>query len=462
VGGIGQQLRDKGLLDAEGSAALLLSGEREWDELPPLEPGPESSLRPVDEDEVAGLLEEGGLVAQSFPGYEYRAEQVQMLRRVAQALNQGEHLLVEAGTGTGKSLAYLLPAVYFAVRNDERIVISTNTINLQDQLYQKDIPDLQRLLPFPFRAALLKGRSHYLCLRKLAGFRSRRTFSLDEVRLLAKVLAWLPTTLTGDRAELFLPTAAEAATWERIASDPDTCAADRCPYGRDGRCFFRRARRRAERAHLIVVNHALLLSDVAMENRVLPEYRHLIVDEAHHLEDSATNQLGFDLDSRTLRRWLEAALGLEDEGRATLLSDVWAACRGRLKGDQESQLRKTLDELRQRGRAFLSALDEFLQAVADFAQSQAGGGQSRYDQRLRLHGGMRAQPAWSRVEVLWDNAAATLHSLETSLERLHTTLSLLDGQGSDQMAGVQQDLALLRRALQEWGEQMDAVVANPP
>ncbi len=462
VGGIGQQLRDKGLLDMEGSAALLLSGEKEWEELPPLEPGPESALKPVDEEEIAGLLEEGGLVARSFPNYEYRAEQVQMLRRVVQALNAGEHLLVEAGTGTGKSLAYLLPAAYFAVRNKERIVISTNTINLQDQLYQKDIPDLQRLLPFPFRAALLKGRSHYLCLRKLAGFRSRRSFTPDEVRLLAKVLVWLPSTLTGDRAELFLPTPAEGALWERIASDPDTCAAERCPYARQGRCFFRRARRRAERAHLIVVNHALLLSDVAMENRVLPEYRHLIVDEAHHLEDSATNQLGFDLDSRSLRRWLESALGLEEEARATLLSDVWAVCKGRLKGDQEAQMRQALDDLRRQGQAFLTALEEFLQAVEEFARSQGEAPNNQYDQRIRLHGATRTQPAWSRVEVLWDNAAAILHRLETGLEKLSVTLSLLDTQGSDQMAGVLQDLALLRRTLQEWGERMSAVVSNPP
>ncbi|MGC8838290.1 MAG: helicase C-terminal domain-containing protein [Anaerolineae bacterium] len=463
TGGIGQQLRDKGLLDTEGSAALLLSGEEDWDELPPLEPGPEPALKPLDEEEVAGLLEEGGLVARSFPNYEYRAEQVQMLRRVVQALNTGEHLLVEAGTGTGKSLAYLLPAAYFAVRNKERIVISTNTINLQDQLFQKDIPDLQRLLPFPFRAALLKGRSHYLCLRKLAGFRSRRSFTPDEVRLLAKVLVWLPSTLTGDRAELFLPSPAESALWERIASDPDTCAAERCPYARQGRCFFRRARRRAERAHLIVVNHALLLSDVAMENRVLPEYRHLIVDEAHHLEDSATNQLGFDLDSRALRRWLDSALGLEEEARATLLSDVWAVCKGKLKGDQEAQMRQALDDLRHQGRTFLTALEEFLQAVEEFARSQVGeGSNNQYDQRIRLHGAARAQPAWSRVEVLWDNAAAILHRLNTGLERLGTTLSLLDGQGSDQMAGVLQDLAMLRRTLQTWGEQMSAVVSNPP
>jgi len=460
AGSIGQQLREKGVLDAEGMAGQLFLGEEEEEDLLPLDP--QQTLQPIDGEQVAALLEEGGLLAQAFPGYEYRAEQVQMLRRVAGAFNEGEHLLVEAGTGTGKSLAYLLPAAYFAVQNDERIVISTNTINLQDQLYQKDIPDLQRLLPVEFRAALLKGRAHYLCLRKLAGFRRRRAFTVDEVRLLAKILVWLPSTVTGDRTELFLPSAREGMLWERVASDPETCMGDRCPYAQQGRCFFRRARRRAERAHLIVVNHALLLSDMALENRVLPEYRHLIVDEAHHLEGSATSQLGFDLDSRRLRGWIASALGLgEREERASLLSEVWAVCRGRLRGGQEAEMRQALDELRQGGREFLAELDEFLETMADFAQSQGDGRPSRYDQRIRLHRAMRIQPAWSRVEIVWDNAAARLHTLQSSLEKLATTLSLLDGDGSDQMAGLLQDMAMFRRSLQEWGEQMDAVIPNP-
>lgn len=459
AGTIGQQLMEKGLLDAEGMAGQLFFSEADGERLPPLEL--QSSLRSISVERLAALLEEDGLFARAFPGYEYRAEQVQMLRRVAEALNEGEHLLVEAGTGTGKSLAYLLPAVTFAVENQERVVVSTNTINLQDQLYQKDIPDLQRLLSLEFRAALLKGRAHYLCLRKWNGFRRRRAFTAEEVRLLAKILVWLPSTVTGDRSELFLPSPQEGALWERVASDPETCAAERCPYGQRGQCFFCQARQRAERAHIIVVNHALLLSDVAVENRVLPEYRHLIVDEAHHLEESATGQLGFDLEGRRLSAWIEAALGLGEEERATLLSEVWAVCRGRLRESQQADLRQALDDLRQRGREFLDALEEVFNALVDFARSLESGKPSPYDERIRLHGGTRSQPAWSRVEVIWDNAAARLHNLQSHLEKLATTLGHLTGEDSDEMAGLLQDLALFRRSLQEWGEQMDAIIANP-
>jgi len=208
VGSIGQQLLAKGALDGKGSLSLLTREDGR-----PLKPSLER--KPVDEDELAATLEDGGLFAQNFPGYEYRPQQVEMLRLVAQAFNESHHLLVEAGTGTGKSVAYLLPAACFAAQNGERVVISTNTINLQDQLYGKDIPDLQRILPFEFKATFLKGRSNYICLRRLAAFRRSGPSSTEEMRLLAKILVWLPSTVTGDRAELFMPNYKERAIWGR-------------------------------------------------------------------------------------------------------------------------------------------------------------------------------------------------------------------------------------------------------
>ncbi|NLE75905.1 MAG: DEAD/DEAH box helicase family protein [Chloroflexi bacterium] len=461
VGGIGQQLMEKGLLNAEGMANQLFYGAAEDDEQPPLDPSP--TVQPVDVEAMARLLGPDGLFAQAFPGYEHRAEQVAMLRRVGRALNEGEHLLVEAGTGTGKSVAYLLPAMHFALTNRERVVISTNTINLQDQLYSKDIPDLQRLLGLEVRSVLLKGRSHYLCLRKLAAFRRKRAWAVEELRLLAKVLVWLPTTVTGDRAELFLPTPQEGALWARIASDGESCAGDRCPYARDGRCFFRRARRKAEQAHLIVVNHALLLSDVAVENRVLPEYRHVIIDEAHHLEDSATSQLGYRLQGRDLRNWVQDALGLGDRPETgSLLGEVWAVCRGRLPRDQEPGLRQLTDDLRSRGVDFLQELEEFFEAVTEFAQGQGDGKASQYDQRIRLAGAARSQPVWSRVEMAWDNTAAHLHTLGRGLEQLSASLDGLERRDSEEVNDLLLNLASFRRGVQEWSEQMDAVVANPP
>jgi ATP-dependent DNA helicase DinG len=287
AGGIGQQLAAQ-LDSREERLGPLFATEQDEEELIRA-----ARPRAIQVDELAAMLEEGGLFAQSFPGFEYRQQQVEMLRAVASAFNERQHLMVEAGTGTGKSIAYLLPAVTFAALNGEPVVVSTNTINLQDQLFLKDVPDLQHLLPFEFRAVVLKGRSNYLCQRRLAALRRIGVDSVDEMRMLAKVLVWVPSTQTGERGELFMPNRLEQALWSKISAESETCTLDRCRFRERGHCFFYRARRAAERAHLIIVNHALLLSDVAVENRVLPEYRYLIVDEAHHLEASVTRQLSF-------------------------------------------------------------------------------------------------------------------------------------------------------------------------
>jgi len=260
-GTIGAQLAAK---NAAEDATLGLLFSRDRDERP-LKPKAHNDA--LDVDALAHTLGPDGLFAQHFEGYEFRPQQVEMLRAVAGAFNDGATLLVEAGTGTGKSLAYLIPAIYFAAQNNQRVVISTNTINLQDQLYLKDIPDLRKVLPFEFKVALLKGRSNYLCRNRLDTLRRSEKLTNEEVRVLAKVLAWLPSTATGDSAELILMGPAENAVWSRIASDLDHCTAERCQSQQQGACFFYRAREKAESAHVIIVNHALMLSDVAVENR---------------------------------------------------------------------------------------------------------------------------------------------------------------------------------------------------
>ncbi|HAF48832.1 MAG TPA: DNA polymerase III subunit epsilon, partial [Anaerolineaceae bacterium] len=159
---------------------------------------------PLDVDDVAAVLDLGGQFANYFNDYEYRPQQVDMLRSVTEALSNSQHLMVEAGTGTGKSFAYLIPAAYWSLKNNTRVVVSTNTINLQDQLINKDIPDLRKALKLPVRAAVLKGRSNYLCPRRLAAMRHRKPENVHEMRVLAKVLVWLLESKTGDRTEINL------------------------------------------------------------------------------------------------------------------------------------------------------------------------------------------------------------------------------------------------------------------
>ncbi len=460
VGSIGQQLLAKGALDGKGSLGLLTREDSR-----PLKASPEQT--PLDENGLAAMLEEGGAFAQDFPGYEYRPQQVEMLRLVTRAFNESQHLLVEAGTGTGKSVAYLLPAACFAAQNGKRVVISTNTINLQDQLYGKDIPDLQRILPFEFKATLLKGRSNYICLRRLAAFRRSGPSSLEEMRLLAKILVWLPSTVTGDQAELFLPNYKEQALWKRVCADAETCLADRCHHREKDRCFFYGARRNAERAHLIVVNHALLMSDIAVENRVLPEYRYLIVDEAHHLEASTTRQLSFVVRRKQMEQLLNGLgqdlgkgqtggflAGLLAHYRAGLLKDIKKGAEHRTKSLYE-KLERHINSLQGEVEAARRLLYQFFNRLNSFLEEHS---QSKgpYNQVIRLAGGIRVQPAWANVEIAWDNLARHLLSIGQGLERLSSGLEDIP----DQEDLLQELLSYISR-IRELYEQMNALIVQP-
>ncbi len=432
TGSLGQQLAAKGILTAsDGGRRLLWDAEDEERER---SLRPAATPRKLAVDELAAMLEEEGLFSQHFPGYEHRPQQVEMLRLVAEAFNRGEHLMVEAGTGTGKSIAYLLPAVHWAVQNSQRVVISTNTINLQDQLLTKDIPDLQRILPFEFKAVALKGRSNYVCPLRVRQLQQRaetttRTggagLSELELRVLAKVLVWLPSTLTGDKQELFLPTAAENAIWGQLCSDTELCPPDRC---RRENCLFYRARQAAESAHLIVVNHALLLADVAVENRVLPDYRYLIVDEAHHLEDNVTNQLSFEADQRSLERLLSDLSQSVGVRRYTgFFNTVSLRCRGAI---PEAALSDVQDQVAAGHEAVdraLRALYDFFNTLAAFLDEHGPSGSDQYNRRLRLVSAVRRQPAWDQVEIAWDNLSAGLGGVSQALDRLGQLLEHLDG-----------------------------------
>lgn len=450
---LAQQLKAKGFL-GETPLALLLQ-----EEYPPLKPRAERA--PVDPEELEKLLGEGGLFARHFPGYEYRPQQLEMTKAVARAFNEGRHLLVEAGTGVGKSIAYLLPAIYFSVRNDERIVISTNTINLQDQLYRKDLPDLKRILPFDFRVAILKGRSNYLCMRKLSILRNRVELRPDEARLLAKVLVWLQSTISGDVSELFIPSPGEKAAWEEIASDSESCLGERCPYYREKRCFFYAARNNAERAHLILINHALLLSDIALENKVLPDYRFLVIDEAHHLEDVATKQLGFSVDQWGIDRLL-AWLGGDEKGGdllGQLLSRVNPLVSRSLRPQFEEyiQLRRREIKLLQ-GLIFslFSTLREF------FAYHKGEAGDSDYDYKIRITGSTRTQPDWAKVEIAWESVSHALSRLIDGLTRFLKDLQSLMEMAEDyQLEGLLQELAGTLSRLMEWQARAHVILMEP-
>ncbi len=452
TGTIREQLAGKGALDEAMPGPIFAPT---W-ERQPLEPSLE--IEPLDTASLRAMFEEGGLVAQQFAGYEYRPQQVEMLQRVSEAFNEGQHLLVEAGTGTGKSLAYLLPAAYYAVVNGRHVVVSTNTINLQDQLFLKDIPDLQTILPLEFKAALLKGRNNYLCLRRLAFLRRQPDLTVDQIRVLAKILIWLPGTTTGDKAELNLM-GEEKLIWLRLSAEDESCDPNLCAQA--DRCFFYRARQRAEEAHLIVVNHSLLLSDMLTENRILPRYQHLIIDEAHHLEDVATNQLSFQVNQGRILGTLSGLSQSTERREYGLLHELPSRLRGstipsNIQAEVEGYLeeaRQEVEKTRRRAYNFFTTLSFFL------GEHERPG--SPYDQRIRLTSGLRVQPGWSDVEIAWEDLSTGLRGVGDRLEYLYKGLLGLEDAGISEYDDLMQELFGKLHQVQQLREEMNAIIAQP-
>ena len=377
---------------------------------------PSERPEPLDVADLTASLEPGGSVASRIAGFEDRPEQRQMLAAVAEAFNDGDTLLVEAGTGTGKSLAYLLPALRFAVANRQRVVVSTNTINLQDQLHDKDLPSLVKATGLPAVVAVLKGRANYLCLRRWQTLLAADDPSRAERMLLIKTLLWLPTTASGDRAELRLAPDEEDA-WSRLAAIPEVCSPRSCPFHRDGTCFVARARRGAEGAHLVVVNHSLLLSDLVTGNQVLPDHRHLVVDEAHHLEDEATAQLGRRVTEREIVRRLNELATATTGGTVGLLADVAAALRpsgGVPAVDAAIQLTVRADREIQ---ALRTGAHRVFELVGQFVARHAGRGEGGQT-TVRITAGVRAQPAWSEVDIAWGDVGRQVLQLQRTLADL--------------------------------------------
>jgi Rad3-related DNA helicase/DNA polymerase III epsilon subunit-like protein len=263
--------------------------------LPQPPAAPRDTKGGIDEPGILSTFGADGALAYSEPDFELREEQQQMALAVAQAFNRSQTLLVEAGTGVGKSLAYLIPAREWAAQGGGRVLISTHTITLQEQLAQHDVPVAERAQPLPLRTAVLKGRGNYLSLRRLerwlaAGPEGRRR-DPDEIRFKVRALIWAHQSQVGDRAELRLA-GRDPEFWERVGSTVDDCLGPACHNWREGRCFMVKARVEAREADLVIVNHALLLSGADSGGAVLPEFHHLIIDEAHHLEEAATQAQG--------------------------------------------------------------------------------------------------------------------------------------------------------------------------
>jgi DNA polymerase-3 subunit epsilon/ATP-dependent DNA helicase DinG len=439
--------------DTEEALQIERGGPRKF---PPLKLAEE--IVPLDLDEMAAILEHGGPFARYFEAFEHRQEQVEMLRAVANALSTEQHLMVEAGTGVGKSFAYLVPAAYFALANNTRVVVSTNTINLQDQLIKKDIPDLCAALDLDVRAAVLKGRSNYLCPRRFELLRKRGPSNADEMRVLAKLLVWKLTNDSGDRAEINLTGPAERDAWVHVSAEDDACTSETCLERTGGACPFFLAKQAAQSAHILVVNHALLLTDVAAGYRVLPEYDHVIIDEGHHLEAATTDALSFRLTQFDLDRLIREA-GSSTTG---VLGQVLSATRDQVRPSDFALLNQKVERatdliwrLQEQARLFFASLGDFV------ALQREGQPSGNYAWQERILPATRTQPGWDGVEIAWSSAAETLALFTGLISELQKGCSELYANGSEDLEDPISNLGNLYRRLTEAESMVGAMIFEP-
>jgi ATP-dependent DNA helicase DinG len=249
------------------------------------------------------LGQDGAIARRLGERYEFRPQQLEMAAGVERAMSDGHHLLVEAGTGVGKSFAYLLPAIDYAVRNKKRVVISTHTISLQEQLIDKDIPLLRAVYPDEFTAVLVKGRSNYLCQRRLEQARGRQNMLFDDGRQLESLWTieeWAQRTTDGSLADL--PNVPQPGVWDKVCAEHGNCLGKRCRHYEG--CFWQAAKRRMQSGNILVVNHALFFSDLALRAagvNYLPKYDAVVLDEAHTIEDVAGQHFGLDVSEAGIR-----------------------------------------------------------------------------------------------------------------------------------------------------------------
>ena len=369
--------------------------------------------------EVARVFAEDGPLAQAVPEFESRPGQQAMAVAVAETIEGGRVLLAEAGTGTGKTLAYLVPAIL----SGRRVLVSTGTKTLQEQIFTKDLPVLESSLGVPFRATYMKGRGNYLCLHRFDEFRDNpMSMAFADPEAIAAIAGWSARTETGDRAELEdLPE--DFAAWPDLSATSEHCIGSECPRYRD--CFITRMRERAAESDLVIVNHHLLCADASVRQNaygeVIPECDIAVIDEAHQLEDVATQYFGVTV----------STYRLEDLVRDVERVVAGGACRA-----DAAEMRRASDHIQDRAALFFAALRQVAEAAAAAAGRAAG-----------------ASPERQRVtEDMLADAQGQGAALAGALDGLQGVTALVPEAGEDvdalgRRAGeIRDDLQLLLRA----------------
>ncbi len=369
----------------------------------------------IKKEDIINIFKPDGKLSEIMRDYEYREEQIEVLNEVILSFNNHCTSLIEAGTGTGKSFAYLIPALYWSYHNGEPVVVSTNTINLQEQLLKKDLLLLKDVLPFPFKAILVKGRRNYVCKRKVKNLEKMHDMFTEDKKLrleFIKILQWLDDTETGTRSDInFVIT---NSIWDKIASESDMCLNTKCPYF--DTCYFMKARKEVYSADILIVNHHLLLSDakLKMENRaILPEYKNLIIDEAHNFNNVATYHLGTPFYSKLINKFFER---LTEYSYSTI--PVIRDNLGDLSSEDKKEVYKIIDtNILQKVKSIKEITVDYFNLLEDFIPESK-------ENKLRMTEDVYQSKDWQKVINKGEKLAGYFKNLGINLNSLYEKLAI--------------------------------------
>ena len=421
---------------------------------------PSSEVRPLDLQALTAALEPGGKVATALENYEPRPQQLEMLNAIGEAFNDDGKLMVEAPAGTGRSLAYLLPAVVWATQNHETVVLSANSSTLQRQWLNTELPLLSEALGLELSAVTLKSRSSYLCPRRLEVLRHRLPTSIDELRVFGKVQVWLNETQHGDASELSLRGPAEIEAWIKLTAEDESCTLDMCEQQMHGTCPFYKACLAARSAQIVVANHSLLLADAAQppETRILLNYERVIVDEAHNLEETVTRHQEFRLDAVGIKRQL-ADLGT---GRTGLLGDIIASTKPVLPEPVYERVSGFVKNVINATRQMQHHLDTLFTDMRAFLEATNNLQANDFITQVRLTRNLRNKAAFSQVKAAWATVSQFLEAIQEAMTHLSTQLVVLDERYD--IAHAEDLVASARAASRHLGNvyaQLNAFITQP-
>jgi ATP-dependent DNA helicase DinG len=414
-------------------------------------------------EKALSIIQPQGLLSRGIKGFESREAQQHMMRDVIEAYETDSIALIEAGTGTGKSVAYLIPAMLWAARTKERTLISTHTISLQEQLVHKDIPFLLKALSLDLKVVLVKGMNNYVCLRKLEEAKlSLPILPIEEVAEIEKIDQWKSSTREGSRSDLpFVPS---GGTWEKIGAESDTCNHQDCPFYEN--CYYIRARKEASEAQLLIANHHMLFSDLSIraktdnynEPAVLPVYQRIVLDEAHHIEDIATEHFALETSYIGLLRLL-ARLASDRQGKVygklpflkAMIQEHFGLAPPMTVANLLRKLSIDLPGMRQDLTLYLEnafqAYTDLVRNLQSDASEDAIGGENK----LRLRSFHKTHPAWeSEIVPRTKELVAALQRYSQVLYGLETDIeSIKEKAFEDKSKGVRFDIAALAGRLVE-------------